>query len=157
MSNSNLIRYRERNPRWKGGTYVASNGYVVVLVGTSHHLSDGRGYAYQHRLVAEIKIGRRLLPKEQVHHINGVRTDNRQQNLEVHDRAHHGVAHRKSDRNLRMPGQENPEIHCECGCGSVFEKFNAEGKPRRFVWGHSTVALRRKEKLERKQHDGEQT
>lgn len=42
---------------WKGGRSIASNGYMLVRVGLSHHLADVRGYAYEHRLVAEQKIG----------------------------------------------------------------------------------------------------
>jgi hypothetical protein len=31
-----------RNPNWKGGRLVASNGYVLVRVGVGHHLADVR-------------------------------------------------------------------------------------------------------------------
>ena len=59
--------------RWKGGRSIASNGYVLVRVGKRHHLADVRGYAYEHRLVAEEKLGRRLTPGEIPHHINGIK------------------------------------------------------------------------------------
>ena len=48
----------KKNGMWKGGRSVASNGYVLIRVGMDHHLADVRGYAYEHRLVAEKKIRR---------------------------------------------------------------------------------------------------
>jgi hypothetical protein len=38
---------------------------------------------FEHILVMEERIGRHLLPSETVHHINGVRDDNRPENLEL--------------------------------------------------------------------------
>ena len=61
----------DKNGMWRGGRTVASNGYVLVRVGIGHHLADVRGYAYEHRLVAEAKFGRRLLRGEVVHHADG--------------------------------------------------------------------------------------
>lgn len=44
--------------------------------------SDG-GVELQHRVVMEEHLGRSLWPYENVHHINGVRDDNRLENLEI--------------------------------------------------------------------------
>lgn len=73
-----------QNGNWKGGRSVASNGYVLVRVGKDHHLADVRGYAYEHRLNAELMLGRRLEPDEQVHHIDGDKANNATSNLMVH-------------------------------------------------------------------------
>ena len=127
------------NPAWKGGRSIASNGYVLIRVGRDHHLADVRGYAYEHRVVAEEKLGRRLEPGEQVHHINGDRADSRPENLEVMSQPEHAVEHRTLRFDLRMPGEPNPTVECECGCGTSFLRFDDDGRPRRFVSGHNMV------------------
>jgi hypothetical protein len=120
------------------GRVVASNGYVLIRVGKDHHLADVRGYAYEHRLVAERMLGRPLKPGEQVHHRNEVKHDNRPENLEVvRNRAHHAVKHRSPNSGNRLPGEDNPIIACACGCGSQLEKFDRWGRPRSFKSGHN--------------------
>jgi hypothetical protein len=127
-----------KNGMWKGGRSIASNGYVLVRVGTDHHLSDVRGYAYEHRLVAEKKLGRKLRKGEQIHHLNGNKQDNAPSNIEVMvSAAHHRVKHRRRNSNRRLPEQSNPLILCGCGCGTQLALFDGSGRPRQFVSGHN--------------------
>jgi hypothetical protein len=131
----------QQNPQWKGGRTIASSGYVLIRVGKDHHLADVRGYAYEHRLVAEQKLGRRLLKGEIPHHVNGIKTDNRPENIDVVESLFaHRVKHRTVKASLRQrPHESNEFVACACGCGEMFAKFDSDGRPRRFITGHNTA------------------
>lgn len=134
-----IVGYREKNPNWRGGRSIASNGYVLVRVGIAHHLADVRGYAYEHRLVAEQKLGRRLRRGEIPHHIDGNRQNNIPENIEVMPSHHHHRREHAIRKDLRAPGQANTFVSCACGCGHKFRHFDRAGRPRRFVSGHNVT------------------
>lgn len=123
--------------RWKGGRTVTPEGYVLIRVGKEHHLADARGYAYEHQLAAEEKLGRRLLPGEEVHHDDENKSNNDPSNLIIApSRAAHRLHHR-TRTDLRVPGEPNALIACACGCGTQIERYDSEGRPRRYVSGHN--------------------
>ena len=71
------------HPKWKGGRQLTNQGYRVVI-SHDHPRRQGRtNYVFEHVLVMEDLLGRHLCPGETVHHINGVRSDNRPGNLEL--------------------------------------------------------------------------
>ena len=72
----------ENNPRWNGGTWRMTNGYVMVLK-PGHPRAGKRGYLYEHILVACEKYGRLIELGEVVHHIDGDRSNNHPDNLIV--------------------------------------------------------------------------
>jgi len=132
-----MSQKREKNPNWRGGKSITSHGYVLIRVGTDHPLADVRGYAYEHRVIAEKMLGRPLKPNEIIHHKDGDKTNNRPENLQVvTGNAGHHVHHRTRD-DLRSPGELNPMISCACGCGATFRKYDSSNRPRQFVSGHN--------------------
>ena len=70
------------NGHWKGGRTRHKAGYVMAWA--PGHPRAGQGqYVFEHILVMEQLLGRYLLPGESVHHRNGVKDDNRLENLEL--------------------------------------------------------------------------
>lgn len=79
----------EFNANWKGGRTRHVRGYIAVRVAAHPRVGDSsHGYVFEHILVMEELLGRYLLPDESVHHRNGVRSDNRPENLELWVRPH---------------------------------------------------------------------
>lgn len=72
----------ENHPLWEGGRLKIPQGYIHVRV-HDHPYKNSHGRVQEHRLVMEKMLGRYLLPTEQVHHKNGIRDDNRPENLEL--------------------------------------------------------------------------
>ena len=54
----------------------------MVLI-RGHPRAGSNGYVFEHVLVMEELVGRHLVAGETVHHLNGVRDDNRPENLEL--------------------------------------------------------------------------
>ena len=76
---------KEHSNTWKGGRMV-QRGYIWLWSPEdARRLRPGtkKPYVLEHRLVMAKHIGRDLLPTEQVHHKNGIRDDNRPENLEL--------------------------------------------------------------------------
>ena len=76
-------QFGERNPMYKDGRKVTDQGYIQLLIGKGNPMANKGGYALEHRYVMSKHLGRTLRQDEVVHHINGDRTDNRLENLEL--------------------------------------------------------------------------
>jgi hypothetical protein len=88
-------RRGKRSPNWKGGRKKTVHGYIE-LYDPNHPHSDTNGYVKEHIAVVTKHIGRSLEGNEVVHHVNGIRDDNRLINLELMDKADHIAMHMKN-------------------------------------------------------------
>ena len=82
LCNKHYLRWRKYGDplhavftRTVNGSGTLRNGYKVLCFKETR--------IFEHRLVMEQHLGRALLPHENVHHKNGIRDDNRIENLEL--------------------------------------------------------------------------
>jgi hypothetical protein len=110
-------------------TPIDSEGYPTVnLVGKPRRV---------HVLVASAFLAG-WTPDCEVHHRNEEKSDPRAANLKVAaSRLAHFEHHRRKGSNRRRHGEPNPTVACACCCGATFPKFDAGGRPRRFLTGHN--------------------
>lgn len=73
------FKRREEHHAWKGGRTI-SQGYVRILC-PEHPRADRDGYVREHLLVWEKTHSKRLPEGWVLHHLNGIRADNRPSNL----------------------------------------------------------------------------
>ncbi len=77
----------ENNRKWNGGICY-KNGYRWIKR-PEHPYCDTKGYVAEHRLIMEEHLSRYPEKWEEVHHINGIKDDNRIENLMIVVKARH--------------------------------------------------------------------
>lgn len=92
LSKELLGNLAENSLRWKGGETLHGEGYVLVR-NTNHPHSNQAGYVPRARLVLEKKLGRFLLEGYEPHHLNGIRQDDRPENLIEISKSEHQSLH----------------------------------------------------------------
>ena len=71
------------NSNWRGGKSRTKAGYVMRRAEGHPRAAGSSSYVFEHILVMEEHLGRYLVDGETVHHRNGVKDDNRLENLEL--------------------------------------------------------------------------
>ena len=96
------------HPDWTGGRHIdRTHGYVMVYVPGI----KGRGrYIPEHRLLVERALGRKLHPREIVHHLNGDKTDNRLENLELLSQKRHVSYHLARVRGFAVTAEQRQRL-----------------------------------------------
>ena len=92
-------KIRELSHSWKGGRRKTDKGYIIVRLYPNdffYPMTTKASVVCEHRLVMAKHLGRCLLPWEVIHHRNGVRDDNRLENLELLPTAKYHVVDTKA-------------------------------------------------------------
>lgn len=88
-----LAQHGENHPFWNGGKIRTHKGYIKIRC-ENHPSANAHGYyVAEHRLVMEKHLGRYLKRGEIVHHVNGIKDDNRIENLKLMSKSDHDRFH----------------------------------------------------------------
>lgn len=128
VSEAKKGKIREKSSNWKGGRFKNKYGYIMIWD------SEKKKYVREHRRIMEEFLGRKLLSDEDVHHKNGIKDDNRIENLEVIKKPEHTSFHEKLS-----PGKHTRKNGVQClfpGCEKITSsKYGLCSYHYRAQWG----------------------
>lgn len=87
-----VARKGKESEFWRGGRCVTRQGYVQILMPNCHR-ADKSGYVFEHIYNWETANNRELPDGWVVHHLNGVKNDNRPENLVAMTISEHTILH----------------------------------------------------------------
>lgn len=92
FKNRSIARSGERSSNWNGGSFKKAGGYRFVLR-KGHPRANSNGYVPEHILVWEETTGVQVPKNCCIHHLNGIKTDNRIENLCMMSHGAHTAMH----------------------------------------------------------------
>lgn len=107
-------RRGKNSPHWRGGRCKEGNGYIRVLLRPNdffYPMASKKGYVLEHRLVMAQHLGRCLASWEWVHHKNGIKDDNKLENLELVTDSSHLTQHTRGYRDGYEKGYREGKIN----------------------------------------------
>lgn len=136
------------NDSWKGGRVKMSDYVAIKSPGHPRGRGGNRGYVMEHILVMEAYIGRYIVfqgrqhpDNEVVHHVNGIRNDNRLENLVLMLSREHSFLHgnQKWARGITdiTNGIDYPSLKAACEVANLNE--NELATYIHFRWKHNGV------------------
>jgi len=101
------VAHGNKHHCWKGGRRKTSDGYIEVKLQSDSFffpMVNSHICILEHRLIMAKYLGRMLQKWEVVHHKNGIKDDNRLDNLELCTSSGHSLAHHKGYRDGYLKG-----------------------------------------------------
>jgi hypothetical protein len=98
IGNNKSMSNHKRVHLWGGRIKDNNKGYILIY--EPNHPNCYKNYVYEHRLVIENHIGRLLNTEEIIHHINGIKDDNRIENLMIVSKSEHCIVEGFGKQNI---------------------------------------------------------